>query len=114
MGYIRKKVAGNTKATFNTKTGHTRYTTTNKVGNTTLSSSHKGNKTRSTKTTTVNGVVSRTSSSYSPPKMKAPKPVKTKKPKSRKVKYSGKEVSFPIFKIFLAIIIFFVLLGIIS
>ena len=82
MTYVRKKVAKNTTSTFNTKTGQTRYTTSNKVGNITNSTSHKGSSTRATKTTNVGGAISRTSSSYSPPKMK---PYKT--PKTRKQKY---------------------------
>lgn len=118
MGYTRKKVSGNTTATFNTKTGQTRYTTSNKVGNITNSTSHKGNSTRSTKTTTVNGVITRTSKSSTPPKMKAPKPPKVQP--AKKYKYtpttddSDSEASYSAAK---WVVVFFVvtfLLGLIN
>lgn len=83
MSYIRKKVSKNTTSTFDTKTGQTRYTTSNKVGNITNSTSHKGNSTRSTKTTNVGGAISRTSSTYSPPKMKPYKTPRTRKQKNQ-------------------------------
>ena len=113
MGYIKKKVSGNTTSTFNTKTGQTRYTTSNKVGNITNSSSHKGNKTRSTKTTTVGGVVTRTSKSYTPPKMKIPKPAKVKKSSGRYQEFrTTSDVTAG--KILLAVFVFFIVISIIG
>ncbi len=116
MGYIRKKVAGNTTSTFNTKTGQTRYTTSNKVGNITNSSSHKGNSTRTTKTTTVNHVVTRTSKSYTPPKMKTPTPPKTQYKdysKSAKGSHSSSgECGSVSWKWVVGFIVFFIILGV--
>ena len=119
MGYTRKKVSGNTTATFNTKTGQTRYTTSNKVGNITNSTSHKGNSTRSTKTTTVNGVITRTSKSNTPPKMKTPKPPKVEPAKkytsnSSKEEQLDEEYSQTSWGMVIGAIIFFIILAAIS
>jgi hypothetical protein len=110
MGYVRKKVAGNTTSTFNTKTGQTRYTTTNKVGNITNSSSHKGNSMRVTKTTKVNNVISRTSKSYTPPKMKAPTPAKVNTLKRRKHRSNPDFAIGSANAVIAALIIFFIIL----